>query len=34
MMLPKDCRGHYVPWICGFCKHLHGCTMLRRGTRR
>lgn len=24
-MKPKDCRGHYVPWICGFCPLLGRC---------
>lgn len=27
----KDCRGRYVPWICGFCPKLHRCGYLKGG---
>lgn len=33
MTAGKDCRGHYVPWICGFCPDLKSCRLLRGGGR-
>ena len=30
VMLPKDCRCRYVPWICGFCLELRHCPFVRR----
>lgn len=24
-MRPKDCKGFYVPWICGFCPLIRKC---------
>ena len=30
----KDCRGRYVPWICGFCPKLRKCAYLRKAVER
>lgn len=29
----KDCRGWYVPWICGFCPMHRNCPKSRRAGR-
>lgn len=31
--ITKDCKGRYVPWICGFCPKLRVCRFLKGGAR-
>ena len=28
MIKPKDCKGKYVPWICGFCTCKRKCRVM------
>jgi hypothetical protein len=28
----KDCKGWYVPWICGFCQHKKSCNEMVKKT--
>ena len=27
-MKPKDCRGVYCPWVCGFCTQRRECNVM------